>query len=112
MQIKTILKAAVAAIALTLGGTAAADAAPHGGFGHGGYGHGGFGYHAPVRHEVRRIVDHRIVFRAMNARHMRYMGNPYFVRDRYVVRTYDRFGRVAFVQINPYTGAIIGFIRL
>lgn len=102
MKIKTILKAAVAAAVLTLGGAAAADAAPF---------HGGFGYH-PTRPEIRRIVDHRIVFRAMQARHMRYVGNPYFYRDRYVVRTYDRFGRVAFVQINPYTGAIIGFVRL
>lgn len=107
MQIKTILKAAVAAIALTLGGAAAADAAPF----HGGHGHGGFGYH-PVRHEMRRIVDHRIVFASMRARHMRYFGNPYFMHDRYVVRTYDRFGRVAFVEINPYTGQIIGFVRL
>ncbi|MEI9887057.1 MAG: hypothetical protein WDN08_11260 [Rhizomicrobium sp.] len=104
MSIKTILKAAVAAVALTLGGAAAADAAPF---------HGGFGYHpAPARHDVRRVVDHRIVFRALQARHLRYVGNPYFYRDRYVVRSFDRFGRVAFVQINPYTGAVIGFVRL
>ncbi|HEY0302646.1 MAG TPA: hypothetical protein VGC36_14970 [Rhizomicrobium sp.] len=107
MSIKNILKAAVAAVALTLGGTAVAEAAPF----HGGHGGPGFGSHAP-RHDVRRVVDHRFVFRAMQARHLRAIGNPYFHRDRYVVRTYDRFGRVAFVQINPYTGAIIGFVRL
>lgn len=109
MKIMTILKAAVAAVTLTLAGTAAADAAPfHGGFGHGGYGHGGFGY----RHEIRRIVDHRVVFDMMRARHMRYIGNPYFVRDHYVVRSFDRFGHVSLVEVNPYTGQIIGFIRL
>lgn len=108
MKITTILKAAVAAVTLTLAGTAAADAAPF----HGGFGHGGFGYHAPRVPEARRIVDHRIVFRAMQARHMRYIGNPYFVHDRYVVRSFDRFGHVAFVQVNPYTGQIIGFVRL
>ena len=112
MKFTTILKAAVAAVTLTLAGTAAADAAPfHGSFGHGGYGHGGFGYH-PMRHEIRRIVDHRVVFDMMRARHMRYFGEPFFVRDHYVVRSYDRFGRVAFVEVDPYTGQIIGFVRL
>ena len=107
MQIKSILKAAVAAVTLSLAGTAAADAAPF----HGGFGHGGFGYH-PMRHEIRRIVDHRVVFDMMRARHMRYFGEPFFVRDHYVVRSFDRFGRVAFVEVDPYTGAIIGFVRL
>ena len=107
MKIKTILKAAVAALTLTAAGSAAADAAPF----HGGFGHGGFGYH-PVRHEIRRIVDHRVVFDMMRARHMRYFGEPYFDHDRYVVRSYDRFGHVAFVQVDPYTGQIIGFVRL
>ena len=104
MKITTILKAAVAAVTLTLAGTAAADAAPF----HGEFGHGGFGY----RHEIRRIVDHRVVFDMMRARHMRYIGEPYFVHDRYVVRSFDRFGHVSFVQIDPYTGQIIGFVRL
>ena len=26
---------------------------------------------------------------------------------RYVVRTHDRFGRVVFVQVDPYSGAIL-----
>jgi hypothetical protein len=102
MKIKTILKAAVAAVTFTIGAVSAADAMP---------------YHphhmGPVeRHEIRRVVDHRIVFDTMRARHMRAFGNPYFVRGHYVVRSYDRFGRNAFVEINPYTGAVIGFIRL
>jgi len=34
------------------------------------------------------------------------------VRGHYVVRSYDRFGRVAFIEIDPYTGGVIGTIRL
>lgn len=106
MQIRKILKAAAAAITLTLGGMSAADAMPF-------HGHGGFGFRPePVRVEVRRVVDHRVVFETMRARHIRYMGEPYFVRGHYVVRSFDHFGRVSFVEINPYTGQIIGFIRL
>ncbi|HEY4941666.1 MAG TPA: hypothetical protein VII56_09560 [Rhizomicrobium sp.] len=102
MNIKKILTAAGAATVLSLAGVSAADAAPF---------HDGFGYH-PLRHEIRRVVDHRIVFDSMRARHMRYMGEPYFLRGHYVVRSFDRFGRVAFVEVDPYTGRIIGFIRL
>lgn len=104
MNFKKILT--VAAAALSIGFAVAptmADAAPF----HPGY---RAGYH-DGRHD-RRIVDHRVVFEALRARHIRYVGTPYFVRDHYVVRSYDRFGRVAFVEVNPHTGAVIGFIRL
>ena len=103
MKIKTILNAAVAAIAMTMASVAAADAAPY---------HGGFGYHPVARHEIRRVVDHRIVFESLRARHIRFMGEPGFVRGHYVVRSFDRFGHTSFVEVNPYTGQVIGFIRL
>ena len=35
------------------------------------------------------------------------IGDPYFVHGRYVVRTHDRFGRIVFVQVDPYTGAFL-----
>ena len=113
MNIKKILTAAAAATVLSLAGVSAADASPfHGGFGyHDGYGRDGRG-HDGRGHEVRRIVDHRVVFETLRFRHIRYSGDPYFVRGHYVVRSFDRFGHVNFVEINPYTGQIIGFIRL
>jgi hypothetical protein len=95
MKIKTILSAAVAAVAMSMASVAAADAASY---------HGGFGYHPVVRHEVRRVVDHRVVFESLRARHIRFTGEPYFVRSHYVVRS--------FVEVNPHTGRVIGFIRL
>ncbi|MBS0472367.1 MAG: hypothetical protein JSR60_14945 [Proteobacteria bacterium] len=103
MTFKTILKAAAAAALFTIGAAGAADAMPY---------HGRPMPHPVARHEVRRVVDHRVVFASMHARHMRYIGTPHFVRGHYVIRSFDRFGRVAFVEINPYTGAVIGFFRI
>ncbi len=37
----------------------------------------------------------------------RVIGDPYFVHGRYVVRTHDRFGRIVFVQVDPYSGAFL-----
>ena len=37
----------------------------------------------------------------------RMIGDPYFVHGRYVVRTHDRFGRIVFVQVDPYSGAFL-----
>ena len=60
----------------------------------------------------RRVVDRRVVFATLRFNHIRHFGDPYFVRGHYVVRTFDRFGRVALVEINPYTGRLIGYVRL
>lgn len=38
-------------------------------------------------------------------------GQPYWFHGRYVVRTFDRSGRVVFVEVNPYTGAFIGVVQ-
>lgn len=116
MQFKKILSAVATAAVLTVAGVSAADAAP---------------YHdmRADRHEVRmdrhdlrmdrrdlrrdrRVVDRRVIFDGLRARHIRYSGDPYFVGGHYVVRSFDRFGRVSYVEINPYTGGFIGFIRL
>ena len=105
MTIKKILTAAAAATVLSLAGLSAADAAPF----------HGFGYHndrGRVERIDRRIVEHRVVFNQLRGRHIRFTGNPYFVRGHYVVRSFDRFNKVTFVEVNPYTGQIIGFIRL
>ena len=34
-----------------------------------------------------------------------------FLRGHYVVRSYDHFGRLVFVEVDPYTGAFIGEFR-
>ncbi len=114
MQIKTILKAAVAAISLSVAGASAASADP---WDHG----GGFGYHDHFRdrderrfdrHFDRRFADRDRIFWMLRDRHIRFAGDPFFLHSRYVVRSYDRFGRVVFVEVNPYTGGFIGFVRL
>jgi hypothetical protein len=107
MQIKKILTAAAAATVLSLAGLSAANAEPF----HGDRGHG---YHEMRRDDMRarRVVDRRVVFDALRMRHIRFAGDPYFVRGHYVVRSFDRFGRATFVEVNPYTGAFIGFVRL
>ena len=101
MQIRKFLVAAGAALTL---GLAVAPAAQADVWVHG-------GYRGPVT-ERRVVVDHRVVFDTLRFHRIRYVGNPYFVRGHYVVRSFDRFGRVSFVEVNPYTGAYIGFIRL
>lgn len=41
----------------------------------------------------------------------RWAGAPYWHHGHYVIRTYDRRGRVIFVEVNPYTAAFMGVIR-
>ena len=41
----------------------------------------------------------------------RFIGDPYWFHDRYVVRTYDRWGNVVYVEVDPYSGAFIGEVR-
>lgn len=93
MSSKKIILAAVAA--MTLAGGAAANAEP--------WHHGR--YHGPVHHrpyvERVRIVD------SLRFHHYRVIGDPYWAHGRYVVRTYNRFGRTVFVQVDPYSGAFV-----
>jgi hypothetical protein len=51
--------------------------------------------------ERMRIVDN------LRFHNYRVIGDPYFVHGRYVVRTHDRFGRIVFVQVDPYSGAFL-----
>ena len=124
MNIKKILTAATAVAVLTLAGVTTASAASwndHGGYGatdtrdvnrdmrgfdNDRFDNRGFGW------EHRRFADRRMVYASLRFNHIRYFGEPFFVRGHYVVRTFDRFGRIAFVEINPYTGRLIGYVRL
>lgn len=60
-----------------------------------------------------RDYAHRDMFyRSLRAhRYYRWSGEPYWFNGRYVIRTYDRRGRVVFVEMNPYTGGFIGEFR-
>ena len=68
---------------------------------------------ARIDHRIhhRRYVDRARLNRVLLARHYRVIGDPYFLGDRYVVRTHDRFGRVVLVRIDPWTGAFRGVVR-
>ena len=110
---KRLLTAAVIALG-ALAGVSAANAAP--------WDHG---RHAPapvLRHEIMRhdmrvmehraLVRHAVVFDTLRFHHYRAVGAPVFVHGHYVVRSFGRLGRVVFVEVNPYTGAFLGEIRI
>ena len=68
-----------------------------------------------VRHERfehRAYVDRIHLSHGLRFHNYRMIGDPYFVHGRYVVRTHDRFGRIVFVQVDPYSGRFIREVRL
>jgi hypothetical protein len=104
---KTLLAAASLAV-MTAAGLGAASAAPWN------------GYHGQItRHDMRdfrsqrdwRIVDRERVQSTLRFHHLRSLGEPFFVRGHYVVRVMSRLGRPRVIEINPYTGTLIGEFR-
>ena len=65
-----------------------------------------------MRMERRAYVDRIRIADGLRFHRYRVIGDPYFVHGRYVVRTHDRFGRIVFVQVDPYNGAFIREVRL
>jgi len=59
-----------------------------------------------MRRHHRYVSRHRIMD-TLRYRHYRVVGDPYWVRGRYMVRVHNRFGRAIFVQVDPYSGAFI-----
>ncbi|HSS12984.1 MAG TPA: hypothetical protein VLL04_03770 [Rhizomicrobium sp.] len=101
-SMKTILAAASLAVLSAAGlGSAAAQPWDH---------HRGWERHE--RFEHRAYIDRIRLDRALRFHSYRMIGDPYFVHGRYVVRTHDRFGRIVFVQVNPYSGAFVREVRL
>lgn len=99
---KNLLAAASLAV-ISAAGIGAASAAP---WDHGRY--DGWRDRAfERRFDHRAYVDRFRVMNNLRFHHYRMMGEPMFIHGRYVVRTYDRFGRVVFVQVDPYSGAFI-----
>ena len=108
MSIKKLLLTAAAAAVLATGAAAARDFDRDGRPGHAmvmqhdRYWHDGY----------RGYVGRDVVFNGLRAHHFnRWAGDPYWFHGRYVVRTYDRFGHVVFVEVNPYTGGFVGAVR-
>jgi len=60
----------------------------------------------------RFVARDRVYFELRRHRYVRFVGEPTFVGGRYVVRCYNPYGRVVFVEINPYTGAFLGEVRI
>ena len=68
---------------------------------------------APNRAVAARYIDRGRVLEVVRARNIRVVGTPYMYRGAYVVKCYDRFGRVAFCRVNPRTGGFLGIsVRL
>ena len=120
-----LLTAAAAAILSTTGaGMALADPYDHGGPGHhdsdrhgdrhDGDRHDGFrGHDRYWRQDYRHgfVGRDRIFFGMRQHHYSRFIGDPFWFHDRYVVRTYDRFGHIVMVEVDPYTGDVIGVLR-
>jgi hypothetical protein len=99
-NIKTLLAAATMAVAMAAG---AAEAAPWD--------------HQPMARgwdyrEHRPLAMRERVFDTLRFHHYRAVAAPFFMRGHYVVRSFDRFGRAVFVEVDPYTGAFIGEFRV
>ncbi len=64
------------------------------------------------RPAMRAHVNRAQVYRTLRNHRFVGIGNPYFLRGQYVVRSHDRFGRVVLVRIDPRSGRFIGTVRL
>ena len=98
-NIKTLLVAASMAVAMAAGASSA-NAAP---------------WDRPMDRRTpmhRNFVVHERVVEVLRAHHYRFIADPVFIRGHYVAKSYDRFGHIVFVEIDPYTGAFIGQFRI
>jgi hypothetical protein len=110
MLAKKIILAAAALAALTAAGSASAQPRNF------------RGPQVMPRHEVMRgdfrqdfrrpFVDRRNLYATLRLHRFTGIGDPYFLRGRYVVRSHDRFGRIVLVQIDPWTGRFLGIVRV
>jgi hypothetical protein len=121
MKISKILLAAAAAAVLATSGAVARDRDRDGRPDHSyaeRHDRDGFNDRGRNNHDrywqqgYRSYVGRDVVFRSLRARHYnRWVGDPYWFQGRYVIKSYDRRGRIVFVEINPYTGAFVGEVR-
>jgi hypothetical protein len=109
MNGKKTLVAAAALAVLAAGGIGSATAEP---WNHGPdrFDHRGFDHRPVIMH--RHYVDRFRIESALRFHNYRLIGEPFFVRGHYVVRTHDRFGRIVMVEVDPFTGAYLGMFRI
>jgi hypothetical protein len=102
MNLKTILGTAAATLMLATATSASAADWHRDGHRDG---------HRPVHHRVvhRAYIPHDRVFAAVRGHGYRYVGNPYMSGGHYLVRAYDRHGRLVLASIDPYSGTWLGF---
>ena len=117
MTIMKFLTAAATVAVLSVAGAASASAdswyghdgyASNGygsnGYGSNGYGSNGYGDHDNGWH--RGWYGHD----GWRNRHAHYYGRPFWYHGRYVVRSYDNFGRVTFIEVGR-NGGVSGYGR-
>lgn len=110
-SIKTILTAASLAVLAAAGSASAAPWDNHRPVDTNRFAHGAG--HDPYFNRVHQpIVVRERVYDALRLHHYRGVADPFFVRGHYVVKSFNRFGRVVFVEVDPYTGAFLGEIRI
>jgi Ni/Co efflux regulator RcnB len=102
-NLKTLLAAASMAVAMAAGASPA-SAAP-------------WDRHMDrptVRHTTmhRPVVMQNRVVQVLRNHHYRVAASPVFFRGHYVVKSFNRRGRIVLVEINPYTGAFLGEFRI
>jgi hypothetical protein len=101
---KTLLAAASLAI-LTAAGLGSASAQP---WDHrGDRGHDRFNDNRGRYDQRHAYVDRFRIHQQLRHHRFARVSEPFFFHGRYVVRTHDRFGRVALVQVDPYSGRFI-----
>jgi hypothetical protein len=99
---KSVLAAASLAVLSAAGiGSAAAQPWDHG------YHNGWRGYERHERFEQRAFVHRMRVAETLRFHRLRMIGEPMFIHGRYMVRAHDRFGRIVFIQVDPYSGAFM-----
>ena len=101
-NMKTVLAAASLAVLSAAGiGSAMAQPWDHD------YGWRDRGWERQERFEHRAFVDRMRLADDLRFHRLWMIGDPYFFHGRTVVRAQDRFGRIVFVQVDPYSGAFI-----
>ena len=56
----------------------------------------------------QHLLPRERITEVVRARHIRFAGDPYLYNGRYIMRCYDKLGRLAYCEIDPYSGAFIG----
>jgi hypothetical protein len=113
-NIKTILTAASLAVLAAAGSASAAPWDNHGDYrDHRPAFHGNDGRHDPYFNRAhQQIVVRERVYDSLRLHHYRGVSEPVFLHGHYVVKSFNHFGRVVFVEVDPYTGAFLGEFRI